>query len=133
MNLYRSFVGVCAFHFSYSRWICLACLTAALPACAEDPQLGWSFSVLKIESLPTPWPRSLTIFERRSLFFPPTLKPVFARHPDRRHKDEDGSFVCRERKTRNFEMHLTKSLTYHLRLDDSMAFLFQGHVDPSYL
>ena len=53
-----------------------------------------------------PWARSLNIYERCSLLFPPTLHAVFAKHSKiRNHTAENVSNFGREKnKTSNFEM-----------------------------
>ena len=58
------------------------------------------------KQIPTPWTRSLNIYEGCSLLFPPTLHAVFGKHPkSRNHKAENGSIFGREKnKTSTFEM-----------------------------
>ena len=73
---------------------------------------GVSSPLLKnITNMPPPWARSLFIYERCSLLFPPTLHADFAKHPKIRNKKaENGSIFGRENNmTPNFEVYLTKT------------------------
>ena len=89
----------------------------------------------KISQTPTSWARSLNIYGRCSLLFPPTLHAAFAKHPKRRNtKAENGLIFGREKnKTSDFEMWLTKAHKKLFEPGRLNGVFLRGHVDPSYL